>query len=55
MKIPINGTASKWDELSASALTSEANTMRLLKRETTIPLPDVLDFSSTTQNTLRCS
>lgn len=53
-KIPINGTASKWDELSASALASEANTMRLLKRETTIPLPDVLDFSSTTQNTLRC-
>lgn len=28
--------------------------MRLLKCETTIPLPDVLDFSSTTQNTLRC-
>lgn len=54
VKIPINGTASKWDEMSASALTSEANTMRLLKRETTIPLPDVLDFSSTTQNTLRC-
>ncbi|KAJ5245120.1 hypothetical protein N7489_005216 [Penicillium chrysogenum] len=53
-KIPINGTASKWDELSASALISEANTMRLLKRETTIPLPDVLDYSSTTQNTLRC-
>ncbi|KAJ5931518.1 hypothetical protein N7516_006007 [Penicillium verrucosum] len=53
-KIPINGTVSKWDELSASALISEANTMRLLKRETTIPLPDVLDFSSTTQNTLRC-
>lgn len=54
VKIPINGTASKWDELSASALASEANTMRLLKRETTIPLPDVLDFSSTTQNTIRC-
>lgn len=54
VKIPINGTESKWDELSASALTSEANTMRLLKRETTIPLPDVLDFDSTTQNTLRC-
>ncbi|KAF3021373.1 hypothetical protein E8E15_009211 [Penicillium rubens] len=53
-KIPINSTASKWDELSASALISEANTVRLLKRETTIPLPDVLDFSSTTQNTLRC-
>lgn len=53
-KFPINGSASKWDELSASALASEANTMRLLKRETTIPLPDVLDFSSSTENTLRC-
>lgn len=53
-KFPINGTASKWDELSASALASEANTMRLLKRETTIPLPDVLDFSSTTENALGC-
>lgn len=53
-KIPINGTVSKWDDLSATSLTSEANTIRLLKRETTIPLPDVLDFSSTTENSLRC-
>lgn len=53
-KFPINGTVGKWDESSASALASEANTMRLLKRETTIPLPDVLDFSSTTENKLRC-
>ncbi|KAL4931266.1 uncharacterized protein BDV17DRAFT_288814 [Aspergillus undulatus] len=28
--------------------------MRLLKRETSIPLSDALDFSSTTENTLRC-
>lgn len=54
VKIPINGTAEKWDELSASALASEASTMLLLKRETTIPLPDVFDFSSTTENILRC-
>ncbi|KAI9370112.1 hypothetical protein BJX61DRAFT_544920 [Aspergillus egyptiacus] len=54
VKIPINGTAEKWDELSASALACEANTMRLLKRETSIPLPEVLDFSSTTENILRC-
>ncbi|RDW93815.1 phosphotransferase family protein [Aspergillus mulundensis] len=53
-KFPINGTESKWNELSASALTSEASTMRLLKRETTIPVPEVLDFSSTTKNSLRC-
>lgn len=54
VKIPINGTAAKWDELAASALACEANTMRLLKRQTSIPLPDVLDFSSTTENPLRC-
>ncbi|KAI5861260.1 hypothetical protein GGS23DRAFT_160201 [Durotheca rogersii] len=54
VKIPINGTVGKWNDLSASALASEASTMRMLKRETTIPLPDVLDFSSTTQNTLQC-
>jgi hypothetical protein len=28
--------------------------MRLLKRETTIPIPEVLDFSATTRNPLRC-
>ena len=55
VKFSINDTACQWNELSASALNSEANTMRLLKRGTTIPLPDVMDFSSTMQNTLRCS
>lgn len=54
VKIPINGTAARWDELSASALACEANTMRLLKRQTSIPLPDVLDFSSQIENPLRC-
>ncbi|KAL4911002.1 hypothetical protein BDW74DRAFT_4708 [Aspergillus multicolor] len=54
VRFPINGTDNKWDELSASALTSEANTMSLLKRETTIPVREVLDFSATTKNPLRC-
>ncbi|KAJ8132809.1 hypothetical protein O1611_g817 [Lasiodiplodia mahajangana] len=54
VKIPANGTANKWDDISASSLVAEAKTMQLLKRETTIPLPDVFDFSSTTQNALRC-
>jgi hypothetical protein len=40
--------------MSANALTSEARTMQLLKHETTIPLPDVFDFSSTIENELRC-
>ncbi|KAI1774227.1 hypothetical protein F4818DRAFT_419284 [Hypoxylon cercidicola] len=54
VKIPANGTEEKWDDLSANALIAEANTMRLLKRDTTIPLPEVFDFSSTTDNSLRC-
>lgn len=37
-KIQIKGTVDRCDEISASAFDSEANAMRLLKRETTIPL-----------------
>ncbi|KAI6093234.1 hypothetical protein F4821DRAFT_222486 [Hypoxylon rubiginosum] len=54
VKIPHNGTKEKWDDLSANALLSEANTMCLLRRLTTIPLPEVFHLSSTTDNRLRC-
>ena len=53
-KLPINGTSDSWDEASTIALTSEAETMQALKRDTTIPLPEVFSFSSTTQNVLGC-
>ncbi|KAK7416713.1 hypothetical protein QQX98_005039 [Neonectria punicea] len=53
-KIPVNGTPSHWDALSSGALSVEANTMRLLKRETTIPIPAVFDFSATTDNPICC-
>jgi hypothetical protein len=54
VKIHVNGTPDRWDTMSASAITSEARTMQLLKQETKIPLPEVFDFSSTTHNKLRC-
>ncbi|KAI1174237.1 hypothetical protein F4777DRAFT_393827 [Nemania sp. FL0916] len=54
VKIPVNGTEDMWDDTSTWSLIAEAKTMRLLKSKTTIPLPDVLGFSSTTQNALRC-
>ncbi|KAI0198568.1 hypothetical protein F4808DRAFT_472685 [Astrocystis sublimbata] len=54
VKIPFNGIEDKWDEDEAATLVAEAKTMQLLKRETTIPLPEVLDFSSTTKNPIRC-
>lgn len=53
-KFPVNGTPEKWNELSSRALDAEANTMRLLKKETTIPLPTVFDFSATADNKLGC-
>jgi len=54
VKIPINGTLDNWDELSTAALTCEARTMQMLKKKTTIPLPEVFDFSATTENVLGC-
>ncbi|KAF3001623.1 hypothetical protein E8E14_007760 [Neopestalotiopsis sp. 37M] len=52
--IPIAGTPELWDESSTKALISEAKVMQLLKRETTIPLPEVLDFSPTRENIIKC-
>ncbi|KAI3342655.1 hypothetical protein F4824DRAFT_494451 [Ustulina deusta] len=51
-KIPVNGTADKWDDISSSSLAAKAKTMQLLTCETTIYLPDILDFSPTTKNAL---
>ncbi|KAL5342911.1 hypothetical protein BJX70DRAFT_394351 [Aspergillus crustosus] len=55
IKVPANGYERAFDELSARALESEALTMELIKRKTTIPIPEVFDFSSTCDNPLGCS
>jgi len=54
VKIPGNGTAGQWTEECVSRLISEVKTMKMLKRETTIPVPDVIEFSSITQNSIGC-
>ncbi|KAL6399268.1 RpsD [Ilyonectria robusta] len=54
LRVPARGVKGKWDEMAASALTTEVLTMLMLKRETTIPLPEVFHFSDTTENSLRC-
>ncbi|KAE8353053.1 hypothetical protein BDV28DRAFT_133924 [Aspergillus coremiiformis] len=54
LKVPANGTREKFRDTDARALRSEALTMRLLRRETTIPLPDVFAFSDTCDNELNC-
>ncbi|MCJ1463850.1 hypothetical protein MMC07_002459 [Pseudocyphellaria aurata] len=54
IKIPVNGFPGRFDEMSARAMKSEALTMQLLKRETTIPVPEVYSFEASTDNELNC-
>jgi hypothetical protein len=53
-RIPGNGYQGRWDEMSAQALRSEALTMKLIARETTVPIPKVHYFESGLENELGC-
>lgn len=53
-RFPVNGTKEKWDEMSAIALETEAQTMIMLGKKTTIPLPRVFSYSTTAGNELNC-
>ncbi|KAI1449263.1 hypothetical protein F5Y02DRAFT_373799 [Annulohypoxylon stygium] len=52
IKIPINGTPDVWDKLCAEALRIEALMMDKLSQETTIPIPNLIDFDSSPHNKL---
>lgn len=54
IKIPVTGYRDRYDEITARALKSEALTMRFLKRETTIPIPEVYSFDASLDNELNC-
>lgn len=54
LKVPARGHRDQFDESDAKALTSEALTMQLIKRETTIPIPEVYSFNASTHNDLGC-
>ncbi|EFR00333.1 serine/threonine protein kinase [Nannizzia gypsea CBS 118893] len=54
LKVPANGYPNSFDEMSALSLRSEALTMRLLKRETTVPVPEVYHFEDSCDNKLSC-
>ena len=53
-KIPRNGTVELWDEYLKVNMVSEVGTMQLLERETTMPIPSILDFCCSTQNKSGC-
>ena len=52
LRVPCTGTKEKWAAISARALENEARTMMLLKKWSTIPLPEVFAFSATPDNEL---
>lgn len=52
LKIPACGTQEEFNASAAAALRSEVFTMKLIKRETTIPIPEIFAFSSTLDNEL---
>ncbi|OGM44961.1 hypothetical protein ABOM_007084 [Aspergillus bombycis] len=54
LKVPANGTRERFKASDARAIRSEALTMRFLRRETTIPVPNVHAFSDTYDNELHC-
>ena len=54
LKAPAHGHTRCWDAPAAEALTSEAFTMRLVRRETTIPVPEVFAFDASLENELGC-
>lgn len=54
LKVPANGTPKFFDKVSARALRSEAMTISLVQRDTTIPLPQVFEFNDTLDNPLGC-
>jgi hypothetical protein len=52
LKVPAVGTRHHFDSSSAAALRSEALTMRLIRKSTSIPVPEIFAFNSSLDNEL---
>ena len=53
LKVPATGYPGGFDDKNARALKSEAMTMRLLKRDTQIPVPEVFSFDTSFDNEIK--
>lgn len=53
-KVPASGTREQFSDADAESLRSEALTMRLLRQETSIPLPEVFAFDNSCDNKVNC-
>lgn len=55
LKVPAaGGSEARWDDSAARALKSEALTMRMLTKNTSVPIPMVHAFDASMQNPLGC-
>lgn len=54
LKTPDDGYPDAFDAAAARSLRSEALAMRMIKRETTVPIPEMYRFDDTLDNELRC-
>ena len=50
IRVPVTGWGDRFGETAKSSLKSEALTMRFIRKETTIPVPDVYAFDTTNLN-----
>ena len=55
LKVPATGYKGRFDDISARALLCEAQTMRLLRSKTTIPVPEVYAFNTSVDHPLGCA
>lgn len=54
LKVPECGTPKHFNSSASSALRSEALSMRLIRRETSVPVPQVLAFNAALENEIGC-
>jgi hypothetical protein len=52
LKVPASGYGGRFEYTGARSLASEAQTMRMLRQETTIPIPRVFSYDTTFDNAL---
>ena len=55
LKVPATGFRGRFNEADGRELRAEALIMRLLKRETSIPVPEIFDYQASPDNELNCA
>ena len=54
LKIPAQGTVTRFDNAASEALVTEATTMMFLRRSTSIPVPEIFAYQATLDNEIGC-